>query len=180
MKTKRITFVAFLIAALMMLTIGFAALTDDLFVNGTANIGTTQSSEAFDQKVYFSDAEVVNGGAGDSASVGTTDPDTASFHVESIGLANQSVTFKFTIKNESTQANAIITIDENNPIINNTDMFKVEYMDAEGNVLDHEDTLTCEVSKTVSFLVKVTLKASPLDEVRGVFNINLTATAENA
>ena len=191
MKLKRTSFVAFLLCAVMLLGIGFATLTDNLFIGGEASLSTTQSQAKFDAGVYFSDACVWDGtlkekveDTVDSAVVGQTNPDSASFEVKSLGLANQSVMFKFTIINESLQANAIITLDEGYPTTNNGGYFDIKFTNqADGD--DMEGEIVCPAATsaeefgTVDVYVVVTLNKSPLAELTAAFNVNITATAQD-
>ena len=189
MKLKRTSFVAFLLCAVMLLGIGFATLSDNLFIEGEASLTTTQSQAKFDAGVYFSDACVWDGtqkveDTVDSAVVGQTNPDSASFAVKSLGLANQSVMFKFTITNESLQANAIITLDEGYPTTNNEGYFDIKFTNqADGSDMSGEivcpAATSAEAFGTVDVYVVVTLKKSPLDNLSAAFNVNITATAQD-
>ena len=53
MKKRRIAIVSFLMLAVLVMGIGFAALTDNLFIKGEANLETTVAQPIFDSKVYF-------------------------------------------------------------------------------------------------------------------------------
>ena len=59
MKNRRITLAAFLLIAVLVMGIGFAAVTDNLEINGEASANTTEATKDFDADVYFSAAEKV-------------------------------------------------------------------------------------------------------------------------
>ena len=101
MKNRRTVVVAFLLVAVMLLGIGYAALTDTLTLIGNANIDLQQAGVNYDKKVYFSAAEVVsspNTAVDTVSGVGTDD---ATYSVHSLATMGDTAIFKFTIKNES-------------------------------------------------------------------------------
>ena len=54
MKAKRLTVVAFLLAAIMLLGVGFAAISDTLIITGNAGISSSEAESELNQDVYFS------------------------------------------------------------------------------------------------------------------------------
>ena len=56
MKNRRITIVAFLLLAALTLGIGYAALTDTLWITGSASVGAEAGQDAFKNDIYFSKA----------------------------------------------------------------------------------------------------------------------------
>ena len=60
MKNRKIVVVAFLVAAVMLLGVGYAALTDTLTIIGNAHIDVDTANKTFDEKVYFSAAEATS------------------------------------------------------------------------------------------------------------------------
>lgn len=56
MKNRKIVVVAFLLAAVLLLGVGYAALTDDLFITGTAQIKQENADVAFGEDIFFSKA----------------------------------------------------------------------------------------------------------------------------
>lgn len=59
MKNRRIVIVAFLLAAILCLGIGFAAVNDTLFVDGLLSFNPSALDEKVDEEVYFDEATVV-------------------------------------------------------------------------------------------------------------------------
>ena len=107
MKTRRIALASFLLVAVLIMGVAFAALTDNLFIKGEATLATTSGQANFDEDVYFDDADIhttsgSNTATPDTVSIGSSDPDSATFYVKSLGNANESVTYWFKIKNDST------------------------------------------------------------------------------
>lgn len=177
MKTKRTTFVAFLLCAIMLLGVGFANLTDNLFIKGEATINTTAAQSAFDEHVYFDKAELhTKAVVGvDTATIGLSDNDSVTFHVKSLGKAGDYAMFKFTVKNDSAEFDAKISVDTGYPSTSDTNNFIFEYTDENGDVLTEE--VTCKAGQTALLYVKVTLKNSPQVNLTAAFNVNLTATS---
>ena len=56
MKNRRITIVAFLLLAALTLGIGYAALSDTLWITGSASVGADAGQDAFENDIYFSKA----------------------------------------------------------------------------------------------------------------------------
>ena len=60
MKNRKFVVVAFLLVAVMLLGVGYAALTDTLIIIGNAHIDLDTANKTFDEKVYFSAAEATS------------------------------------------------------------------------------------------------------------------------
>ena len=163
--------------------IGFAALTDNLFIKGEATLATTSAQTDFDADVYFNAAEVVAGTGGtntatpDSAVVGSTDKDSATFYVKSLGKKDETVTFKFTIQNDSTEFDAKITLDTGYPTTTDDANFYITYS-IEAGVAENEGEIICKASNTVDVYVTVKLLNTPSENMSAAFNVNLTATSQ--
>ena len=56
MKNRKSIVVAFLLVAVMLLGVGYAALTDILDITGSADINQSAAEEAFNEDVYFTGA----------------------------------------------------------------------------------------------------------------------------
>lgn len=99
MKTKRTAVVAFLICAIMAIGIGFAAISKNLEINGNANLGmdATGFSVGFVQSgCSTNDGDV-------SSIVVAEDKTVATFTVNGLKNANQTVVGTFTIENTSAE-----------------------------------------------------------------------------
>ncbi|MBO5270056.1 MAG: hypothetical protein J6B77_04670, partial [Clostridia bacterium] len=77
MKNRKTVVVAFLLLAVMLLGVGYAALTDVLDITGSADVNQSAAEEAFNEDIFFS-AAVAND-AGNTASVNADNNDKASF-----------------------------------------------------------------------------------------------------
>lgn len=113
MKQRRLTIASFLVIAILILTVGFAALNDNLLFDGSANVGTDAAQTAFDGNVYFSNAEAVD--SRDTAiiitnTVAAEESDTIQFSISSLGLKDETATVIGTITNKSERFDAKITL----------------------------------------------------------------------
>lgn len=100
MTKRRSIIAAFLVVALLAVGIGYAALTDDLTVTGSASIKASDSAETFDGDIYFSKA------LGDATRVEATilaDNDKAVMNVlaGTLKQVGDEVIATYTIKSES-------------------------------------------------------------------------------
>ena len=88
MKNRKHVVVAFLLVAAMLLGVGYAALSDTLYVNGTLSVSAEDVQDTFEKEVYFKDA------AKDSSSTGTgATADTITIEADTDGDVNDAVTF---------------------------------------------------------------------------------------
>lgn len=169
MKKRRTLIISLLLVAALTLGIGYAALTDVLDINGTADVNQTAAEEAFDLDVYFYDA--VAGNAEDLASIVDGDNDMASFTANSLKGAGDTATFTFTIKNVS-DLEATVT----------------PSLAADGNTNAEYFTITSDwnaqpkviaAGGTETYTITVTLIKTPTETIHGAFHIELTAVADN-
>ena len=185
MKNRRTVIASFLLIAVLVMGIGYAALTDNLFIKGEATLATTSAQTNFDEDVYFHEVAVVNSNGGnkdttpDSVVKGSTDPDSATFYVKSLGNKDEYVIFSFVIKNDSTEFDAVISLDDGFPTTTDSNNFDITYYveDDEGNHVTED--ITCAAGGTVTVYVKVVLKNTPSANMTAAFNVNLTATSVN-
>ena len=98
MKNRRNVVVAFMLVAVMLLSIGYAALTDTLDITGSADVNQSAAEEAFNEDIYFS-AAVANQ-TGNTASVNSDNNDKASFTAKTLKGAGDKATFTFVITND--------------------------------------------------------------------------------
>ncbi len=180
MKKRRIAIVSFLILAVLVMGVGFAALTDNLFIKGEATLATTSAQSNFDQDVYFVNAAVAtttgtNTGE-DTAVIGATDNDSATFYVKTLGNKDEYVTFTFTIKNDSEEFDALITLDANNPTTTDSTNFTITYSTTNDGIASDSE-ITCAAGDTVDVYVTVVLNNTPAENHTAAFNVNLTATS---
>ena len=94
MKNRRNIVIAFMLCAVMLLGVGYAAVSDALDILGTAEINAGNVQSAFDTNVYFSSAHAntyTTGATPDKAWVSSEDNDFAQFN--SYNLAKVRVIF---------------------------------------------------------------------------------------
>ena len=180
MKKRRIVIISFVLVAVLAMSIGYAALSDNLFIKGEATLATTSAQTNFDADVYFTTARVyaTNGSnttTPDSISVGESDKDSATFYVKSLGNANETVTYEVTITNASDEFDALITLDAGYPTTTDTTNFTITY--STDPTLANTGEIRCLAQDSVVVYVTVVLKNSPSTNLTAAFNVNLTATS---
>ena len=113
MKQRKTVIVAFLLAAVLLLGVGYAALTDTLTIDGSAGVSYDDASEAFDEDIYFS--KVISG-TGCTAEI-NADPDTGTITVTDGALkeVGDEVIATYTIKSDSD-----LPVTVTRPTINNS------------------------------------------------------------
>ena len=99
MKNRKTVVVAFLLVAMLLVGVGFAQLTDQLLISGTAGVDASHSQEVFDGDIYFS--KVISG-TGCTAEI-LSDPDQGEITVTAGALkeVGNEVIATYTIKSES-------------------------------------------------------------------------------
>ena len=173
MKNRNTVIVAFMLVAVLLLGIGYAALSDTLTIIGNAHIDIGAANTTFDEKVYFSNAEATSTtGTGTTADVVSFNSDDATFTANKLAVKGEKSVFTFTIKNDSNVA-ANITVNAkklsgaDNPSNSNTDKFKVTY-DLSA------DTIASGGSVTVTVTVEV---VNPITSATSAtFGIEYTVT----
>ena len=174
MKNRKIVVVSFLLVAVMLLGVGYAALVENLTITGEANVNTTAAQTQYDADIYFKSANVKEGtggtsGTADKAAPGQVNNDSASFEVYSLARNGESVTFEFVIANEGhTDYDATLSVDPGYPTNTNEAFFKFEY-DLGTGVVPAEGELTVTV--------KVTLIQDPSENLSAGYTLNLTGTS---
>lgn len=184
MRNRKTVIVAFLVVAVMLMAVGFAALTDNLIIAGEANANTTAAQKQWEDDIYFTQAEVKasgTSGIADKASVGTSNNDHANYEVNSLARANEIAVFEFTITNAgNTGYAAKVTVDSGYPTISGNagseDYYTVTYeYDGEANA----DNFIIPAGESRIVKVTVMLKADPDQNLNAQFTLNLTATSVN-
>lgn len=97
MKNRRNTIIAFMLVAVLAMSVGFAAYSTTLAINGTTSV--SQEALDFTEDVQFTAAASSNEAFG-TASIG--DGQTATFNVSGMTQYNDRVQFTYTITNAST------------------------------------------------------------------------------
>ncbi len=176
MKNRKIVVVAFLLIAVLLLGVGYAALTDTLTIIGNAHVDIDSANKTFDEKVYFSAAEATSTtGTGTTADTASFTADDATYTANKLAVKGQKSVFTFTITNAS-NVDAEITVNtkklsgDNNPSNSNTEKFTVEYSYPDGMTI-------AKNGGTITVVVTVTLKDVVTSATSATFGIELTATS---
>lgn len=163
MKNKKVVILSFLLVAVLCVGVGFAALTDILDIQGTAEVGNTAAEEAFNEDIYFS-AAVANETGNDAAVL--ADNDKATFTAKTLKGKDDTVTFTFTVKNDGdldAQVTPEITANDNETYFS----CAIDWTGAK--------TIAAGASETITVTVK--LLKTPTETINGSFTVKLTATA---
>ena len=165
MKNRKRIVVAFLLVAVMLMSVGYAALTDVLDITGSADVNKSAAEDAYNADIYFTAAAANQ--TGNTASVNTDNSDKASFTANTLQGAGDTATFTFTITNDGDlDANVTPSISSNT----NEAYFSIS-SDWNGQ------PKTLEAGQTLTYTVTVALKETPTDTISGSFIIELTAVA---
>lgn len=176
MKNRKFIVVAFLLVAVMLLGVGYAALTDTLTIIGNAHIDVDTANKTFDEKVYFSaSAASSSTGTGTEADVASHTADDATFTANRLATVGQQSVFTFTITNDS-NVDAVISVNpsklsgDGNPSNSNSDKFTVEYSYPDGMTI-------AKNGGTIDVVVTVTVREPVTSATSATFGIELTATS---
>lgn len=177
MKNRKTVVVAFLLVAVMLLGVGYAALTDTLTIIGNAHIDVDTANKTFDERIYFSAAEATSSsGTGTKADVVSFADDDATFTANKLALVGEKSVFTFTITNTS-NVDAEISVNptklsgDGNPSNSNGAIFGVEYTYPDG-------TTVAKSGGTITVVVTVTVKQPVTAATSGTFGVELTAKSE--
>ena len=165
MKNRKRIVVAFLLAAVMLMSVGYAALTDVLDITGSADVNKSAAEDAYNEDIHFSDA--VANQTGNTASVNADNNDKASFTANTLQGAGDTATFTFTIQNDG-DLDATVTPS----ISSNTNE---AYFTISSDWAGQSKTLAA--GQSLTYMVTVMLKETPTDTISGSFIIELTAVA---
>ena len=165
MKNRKTVVVAFLLVAVMLLGIGYAALTDVLDITGSADINQSAAEEAFNEDIYFS-AAVANE-TGNTASINADNDDKASFTANTLKGKGDQATFTYTIKNDGDLDASITPSISSNT---NPAYFAIS-SDWDG------DTKTLAAGGTITYTVTIELIETPTETISGSCIIELTAVS---
>ena len=161
--------ISLMLVAVLLLGIGYAALTDTLDITGSADVNQSAAEEAFNEDIYFS-AAVANE-TGNTASVNADNNDKASFTAKTLKGKGDKVTFTFTIKNDG-DVEATVTPKLNATLGNtNPEYFSLTSdWDGGAKVLAAQSEIT--------YTLTVELLKTPTETVAGSFLVELTAVAD--
>lgn len=167
MKKRRSTIVAFLLVAALCLGIGYAALTDVLDIQGTAEVNLQGVENNFDEHVYFS---AFSTGEGYTASINGNNKDKASFTITGLEEVGDTITVTFTIKNDHDLPATVTPA-----VLQETNQ---EYFKLSSDWNRQPRTIAANDVEEIN--VTVELLKSPTSLQSASFNIELTAVADNS
>ena len=160
--------IAFLVLAVMLLGVGYAALTDTLDITGSADVNQSAAEEAFNEDIYFS-AAVANE-EGNTASINADNNDKASFTAKTLKGKGDTVTFTFTIKNDGDVAATVTP--KLNATLGNTNP---EYFSLTSDWNGEAKTLAA--GGELTYTLTVELLKTPTETIAGSFLVELTAVS---
>ena len=183
MKNRKRIVVLFLLLAVALVGVGYAALTDTLTIIGNAHIDIDVANKTFDERVYFSaSAATSSTGTGTTADVASHTADDATYTVNRLAIVGEQSVFTFTIKNDSNVAaeisvNATKLSGDVNPSnsnewkdeVGNTGLFDVQYAYPGGQTIAAN-------GGTITVVVTITLKRPVTSATSATFVIELTDT----
>ena len=161
--------ISLMLVAVLLLGIGYAALTDTLDITGSADVNQSAAEEAFNEDIYFS-AAVANE-TGNTASVNADNNDKASFTAATLKGKGDKVTFTFTIKNDG-DVDATVT-PKLNASLGNTNP---EYFSISSDWAGEAKVLAAH--SEVTYTLTVELLKTPTNTISGSFLVELVAVAE--
>lgn len=165
MKNRKRVVVSFLLVAVMLMSVGYAALTDVLDITGSADVNKSAAEDAYNADIYFT-AAVANQ-TGNTASVNADNNDKASFTANTLKGAGDTATFTFTITNDG-DLDATVT-----PSISSNTNETYFTISSDWNA----QPKTLKAGETLTYTVTVELEETPIDTISGSFIIELTAVA---
>lgn len=172
MKNKRAIIVTLLIVAILLLSIGYAAISKTLTVGGT--VSANANTENF--KVHFQGTtgtiESTKQGATLSA---TTDEDlSATINASGLDTAGQTVTATFTIVNDSTDLGATLAVNTKEITGDDAEYFEVTSATLGKTTLAAK---TGDTADTTTLTVTLRLTKTPVEAVTGTVHVTVDATA---
>lgn len=172
MKNRKIIITAFILVAIMVLGVGYAAVTDTLDIQGTADINEQGATDTFNTDVYFAgvlkdgsvSASVVDDVAGYTANINMNDNDMAHFTVSGLKSQGDSVTITYVVQNDSTNA---VQISKKNSSTTEAIFQITTELDSAAKTIDAGSTTTVWVT--------ITLLADPAEALTSAFVFGITA-----
>lgn len=158
MKARRLVVLALALVTVVTMGIGYAALNDALYVNGTGTIVKAEADEMFNEEVYFTGTpEVVNCAAAlvESGDDTAGKPDHATITIDNtLAIVGDVATATFTVKNDSAVPVTIAFKESSD-----SDHFRVTTAYPDGNSI--------AANGEIKVVVTVTLKQTVSADVTG-------------
>ncbi len=185
MKNRKFVVAAFLLVAAMLLGVGYAALTDELAINGNLGADISIAEAEFDGDVYFGQAVIMQDDTGHKANVTyENENDTANITCTAFTTEGNTVKVLLPIYNEHVEFDAKVTPDVTNITIDNGDadhdpVFSAtwEWSNASGDALGLHGAKTIskktgDTSGVEYVLVTITLNETPTETHSATFTVN--------
>jgi hypothetical protein len=167
MKNRRLTIVAFLLVACLVVGFGYAQLSTTLRIDGGATIDHTGANSEFNAKVYFEGEELIKGDDAKDTIVLSNGDDIATVTITSLTLKDTYVEYQLYVVNEYAYDIYVTPkIDESSDLYDNT-LVKLE---SNWQSTTHE----IKAGKRLVYNLKVTC-VDPRDDSTS-FAIGFTAT----
>ena len=166
MKARRSIVIAFLLVAVLVLGVGFAAVSTTLDITGKADVNP---DAAFKQDIYF-DSAVAND-AGNTAAVNPNDDNKASFTANNLSGMGDSASFTYVVKNDG-DLDAKISVTACSVSIGDTSIFEIS--------TSWDEAQDLAAGGQAEITVTVSLKSTPEESISGSFIVELKAEAVNA
>ncbi len=194
MRNRRFAIVSFIVVAVMLMGIGFAATTTTINLTGYINFNKNQVNENFDFDIeltgtpeiaaYDKDGAPITGLAGNvlSASIDSQDPDVGSITAKHFADLGEYVVAKYQIQNKGeTGSIAGLDIAVNTQTSSNGDYFTVEKtFSKEADGVGAAATYDLAPGETCWVTIVMTVKDIPTDDaaLEGQISWVITATAK--
>lgn len=184
MKSKRNVLIAFVLICCLCLSIGYAALTDTLYVDGKASVNVvsdddktedptapdTPWEEAFNEDVYFKNSSSTAAVIGDDTDGDANDLLTITVPDGAITPTNRTVTYTVDIMNDSSDYDAQVTLKTPADTTNFT--YNIKWTDNTTGA----KTIDCNGSANVT--ITITLKTTPTADITNeAFSVTFNAEA---
>lgn len=183
MKNRNTVVVVFLLVAVMLLGVGYAALTDTLTITGNLKTDTTVAMDEFNTDVYFSAASIVQDDTGTQSVAqileGRDDGKIEALHFTT---ADQVVVAKYTITNEQANEFAASIKGSDVTITNNAHdhapIFSAVWSWS-ADAVDHNDVVL-QPGESQDLYITITLLETPQEIHEAEFSVSYVATAVDA
>ena len=185
MRNRKTVIVAFVLVAVMLMAVGYAALSTDLFIGGNATINADKAQTEFDGQIMFDAVK-----AGDIQTVGTgtstdaltrTGDKSMDIGVNSLALKDETATFTFRILNESDHE-AIASIETlkimGTPLTEIGGVYTDSWIEAKVEWIDNTLEAATDPSTpgVATFKITFRLLQNPTEQVVRSINITIDAT----
>lgn len=182
MKNRKKMLVIFLVCAALIVSVGYATVTNVLDIQGSATVDIKHSSDAFNADIYFTGVKNAEGnfvstieaaaGLDYTANINTNNNDKAQFTVTGLEEKDDSTTITYQIKNDS-DYEATVAL----KTLTNTNLTDFTFDYYFGSDTSAESaTIAAHGTVEVSVVVKVARQLT--DYASGSFIIELSVTAD--